>query len=174
LETEQALHAALEETRLNDAKIEAEQRRLEQDSLLKKQTAALDLQVQEQDDFLKAKALEAGLRRLQEEHQAKMALKEAKNKLKMALREQETEIARTEQAIRNETNESDLFRRLIDKSADIAAQMSDIQELKVLKTGDADMNFDAFSAFVAKMLAVAEHFGIPLKLNKTVSKISSD
>lgn len=174
LETEQALHAALEETRLNDAKIEAEQRRLEQESLLKKQIAALNLQIQEQEDLLKAKALEARLTRSQEKHQAKLAFKEAQNKLKMLIREQETEIARTEQAIRNETNEYDLLRRLIDNSAKIAAQMPDIQELKILQTGDSNMNFDAFSAFMAKMLAVAEHLGIPLKLNQTVSKNSTD
>ena len=170
LETEQALHATLEETRLNDAKVEAEQRRLEQDSLLKKQTAAQDLLIQEQNDFLMAKGLEARLTREQEEHQAKMALKAEQNKLKMAQREQKIEIARREQAIRNETNEYDLLRRLIDKSADIAAQMPDIKELKILKTGDSEMNLDAFSAFVAKIMGFAEHVGIPLKLNKTVSK----
>jgi hypothetical protein len=167
LETEQALHATLEETRFNDAKIEAEQRRLEQESLLKKQIAAQNLLIQEQKDFLKAKALEASLTRMQEKHQAKMALREAQNKLKMAFREQEIEMARREQAIRNETNEYDLLRRLIDNSADIAAQMPEIKELKVLKTGDANMNLDAFSAFVAKILGVAEHLGIPLKLNQT-------
>jgi regulator of protease activity HflC (stomatin/prohibitin superfamily) len=174
LETEQALHTIFEKTRLDNANIEAEQRRLEQESLLKKQIAALNLQIQEQEDLLKAKALEAALTRSQERHQAKIAFKEAQNKLKMLIREQETEIARTEQAIRNETNEYDLFRRLIDNSADIAAQMPDIQELKILKTGDSEMNLDAFSTFIAKILAVSEHLGIPLKLNKTVSKNLTD
>jgi len=161
LQTEQALHATTEESRLNDAKMQAEQQRLEQETILKKQAAEFNLVIQEQDDLLEAKALEARLTRQRQTHQAEMALEEASHQLKMAQREKEVEIARMEQENRNLINESDLLRRFIDKSVDIAAEMPDIQELKVLQTGNE--TFDAFSAFVAKMLAVAESLGIPLK-----------
>jgi len=161
LQTEQALHATTEESRLNDTKRQAEQQRLEQETILKKQLAEFNLLIQEQDDLLEAKALEARLTRQRQTHQAEMALEEASHQLKMAQREKEVEIARLEQENRNLINESDLLRRFIDKSVDIAAEMPDIQELKVLQTGNE--TFDAFSAFVAKMLAVAESLGIELK-----------
>jgi len=161
LQTEQALHATTEESRFNDAKMQAEQQRLEQETILKKQAAEFNLVIQEQDDLLEAKALEARLTRQRQTHQAEMALEEASHQLKMAQREKEVEIARLEQENRNLINESDLLRRFIDKSVEIAAEMPDIQELKVLQTGNE--TFDAFSAFVAKMLAVAESLGIELK-----------
>ncbi len=163
LQTEQALHAIAEENRLDEAKMQAELKRLEQETAIKKQAAALKLLIQEQDDLLEAKALEARLTRQQKTHQIEMELEEASNQVKMALQEKEINILRVMQEVRNLTNESDLLRRLIDKSADIAAEMPDIQELKVLQTSNGDMNFDGFSAFVAKLLAVAENLGIPLK-----------
>jgi len=44
--------------------------------------------------------------------------------------------------------------------------MPDIHELKVLQTGggNSEITFEGLSAFVAKLQAVAEHLGIPLKL----------
>lgn len=162
LETEQALHALAEETRLAEAKMRAEQLRLELDTLVKKQEAALKLLIQEQDDLLEAKTLEGRLTRQRQTHNTEMELEEASNQIKMALQKREVEIVRLEQDIRNMIKEPDLLRRLIDKSAEIAAEMPDIQELKVLQTGNGDMTFEAFSTFVAKILAVAENLGIPL------------
>ncbi|MDM8559393.1 hypothetical protein [Candidatus Parabeggiatoa sp. HSG14] len=172
LQTEQALHIVTEENRLNTAKMEAEQLRLEQNAKLKKQSAELKLLVQEQENLLEAKMQEACIARQQQSHLADLELEEASNQVKMALREKEMGLARLEQEARNLTNGSDLLRRLIDKSADIAAEMPEIQELKVLQTGggNGDITFDAFSAFVAKMLAVAESLGISLNEPKTVSQ----
>lgn len=158
LQTEQALHAIDKESRLIDAKWQMEQRRFEQETVLKKPAAELKLLIQEQDDLLEAKALEARLRRQRETFQAEMELEEASNRVKMAQREKEVDIARMEQANRNLINEFDLVRRFIDKSVEIAAEMPDIKELKVLQIGKGNDN-EAFSAFVAKMLAVAESLG---------------
>jgi len=171
LQTEQTLHILAEESRLNVAKMEAEQQRLEQNARLKKQAAELKLLIQEQDNLLEAKALETSIAYQKQSQLAELELEEASNKVKMALREKEMGLIRLEQETRNLTNESDLLRRLIDKSAEIAAEMPDIQELRVLQTGgmNGDITFDAFSAFVAKMLAVAESLGIPLNEPKTVS-----
>jgi len=170
LQTEQSLHVLVEERRFNEASMQAEQQRLEQEAKLEKQKAALKLLFQEQKDLLDTKILEARLSHQRQEGLAELELEEARNRIKVALQEKEIEIQRGVQEGRNLINESDLLRRLIDKFADIMAEMPDIQELKVLQTGHGDVNFDALSALAAKMLAVAEHLGIPLKLTNTAPK----
>ncbi|HEW97280.1 MAG: hypothetical protein DRR16_14845 [Candidatus Parabeggiatoa sp. nov. 3] len=162
LETEQALHALDEENRLNEANMLAEQQRLEQEKEIKQQAAALQLLIQDQDDLLEAKVLEARIVRERQARLAQLELKEANNRLKHAQRENEMVLLRHQQEIRNLINESDLLRRLIDNSADIADKLPDIQELKVLQTG-GEMTTDMLSTFIAKILAVAEHLGVPLK-----------
>jgi hypothetical protein len=56
--------------------------------------------------------------------------------------------------------------RLIDKLPDIAAEMPEIDELRVLQTGNGDATLDTLASFVAKMLALAESLGIPLQHNR--------
>jgi hypothetical protein len=92
----------------------------------------------------------------------------------MRLREKEVELRRRVQEVRNLTSESDLLRRLIDKSAEIVAEMPDIHELKVLQTSHDDVTIEAFSNFVGKILMVAEGLGVPLQLNKTTLKSTDD
>jgi hypothetical protein len=81
----------------------------------------------------------------------------------MALAEQETGLLRLQQEIRNLTNDRDLTARLIERLPELAEQMPEVHELKVLQTGGADGAFDALPQFLAKMLAVAEHMGISLR-----------
>ncbi len=171
LQTEQALHAFAEESRFNEAKMLVEKQRMEQEAILKKQAAGLKLLIQEQDNLIEAKALEARLARQRKEQLAQLELEEAKNRVNLARQEKEIELQGKTQEVHNLVNESDLLRRLIDNSADIAAQMPDIQELKVLQTGSGD--FDAFSAFLAKILAVAENLGVPLKLTNATHAAAS-
>ncbi|MCP4700101.1 MAG: hypothetical protein GY862_25100 [Gammaproteobacteria bacterium] len=163
LETEQSLHAVAEDNRLGEARTRAEQQRLEQETELKKQAAMSRLIVQEQEEQAEVKAQEAQLARQRQACQARLERKEAKNKLKTALQEKEIEHLGMMQAVRNSISEADLRRRLIDKSSEIAAEMPDIHELKVLQTGSGDAGFDVFSSFAAKLLALAENLGISLK-----------
>jgi hypothetical protein len=59
-------------------------------------------------------------------------------------------------------NERDLTGRLIEKLPELAAHMPDIQELKVLQTGNGDASFDALASFLSKMLALSNHLGLSL------------
>ena len=91
----------------------------------------------------------------------------------MALREKEIELARLQQEVRNLISQSDLLSRLINKLPEIAAEMPEIRELRVLQTGDSDAAFDALASFIAKIVALAESLGIPLKLDKAESTSSN-
>ena len=174
LQAEQALHALAEENRLSEAKFKVEQQRLEQEKQSKKLSAELKLFIQEQEDLLENQFLEARLARQRQIYLAELEQEEASNQVKMRLREKEVELRRRVQEVRNLTSESDLLRRFIDKSAEIAAEMPDIHELKVLQTSCDDVTIEAFSNFVGKILMVAEGLGVPLQLNKTSSKPTGD
>lgn len=161
LQIEQALHAITEDNRLAEMELQTEQQRLEREEILKKQEADLKTLLQEQQDALQAKILEARLLREKEEHAANLALEEEANRVKMALLEREVEISRLEQEVRNLISHPDLLSRLIGQLPELAAEMPEIHELKVLQTGDA--GFDTLSSFLARVMALAESLGIPLK-----------
>jgi flotillin len=162
LQIEQALHALAENTRLAELELQAEQERLRRAETLKQQEAALNMLLQEQADALQGKILETRLAREQQETLAKLELDEAANRVTLALREKEIALTRLQQEVRNLINQTDLLSRLVDKLPEIAAQMPEIQELKVLQTGSGDAAFDTLAAFVTKVLALAESLGISL------------
>ena len=165
LQTERALHTLNEESRLAEMKVQAEQQRLAQEMTLKTQEAEVKLRLQELADVFEAALLAAHLARQRDKHAAELELEEESNRAKIALLEKEAEIARLQQEVRNLIQEPDLLSRFIDKLPQLAAEMPDIQELRVLQTGNGDAAFDAVSTFVAKMLAMAESLGLPLQLN---------
>ncbi len=123
LQTEQALHAIAEETRLNEAKMVAEAEQFEQQTTLQKQAAALKQLTLEQDELLEEKALSARLSRQRQEHQAQLEIEQANHQANTAQKEQQLELLRKKQEIRNMTNEFDLLRRLIETAGDIATQI---------------------------------------------------
>ena len=163
LHIEAALHALVEENRLAQQQLQAEQQRLEREETLKTQEAGLKMLLQQQADALQVQILEARLNREQQEHSAKLAQEEESNRLQMALREKEVELARLEQEVRNLISNPDLLSRLIDELPELAAEMPEIRELRVLQTGNGNAAFDNLANFVAQILALAESLGISLK-----------
>lgn len=166
LQVEQALKELAEEIRLAEARLQADQQRVERDTTLQTLEAEYKLLVQTQTDRLQAAKLEAELVRRQQESEARLTLEEATNRVKLALSQGEAEIARLQQEVRNLMNERDLASRLVDKLPELAAHMPAVHELKVLQTGSGDGAFDALSAFLARILAVADSLGIQLPSGK--------
>ncbi|QTA88368.1 hypothetical protein [Desulfonema magnum] len=160
LQTEEVLHAMAEDTRVAVMKTTSQQERIEREKTLRKQEAELKLQLQEQANQIQTKALEAVLLRRQQEKQVQLELEEQANRVKTAQMEREINISRSKQEIHNLINDRDLMRRLIKRLPDLAAQLPEIHELKVLQTGNSDMNFDSLAVFVAKIMAIAESLGI--------------
>ncbi|HEX9925576.1 MAG TPA: SPFH domain-containing protein [Anaerolineae bacterium] len=165
LHIEQELHTIAEDTRLAEKQLQADQERLAREEALKKQQAQLDLLLQEQRDQFEAQTQAARLARERQAHTARLELEEEANRVHLALREKEIDMARLEQEARNLIGERDLLHRLIDRLPELAAEMPEIKELKVLQTGSGDAGFDALSTFLARILALAESLGIPLGHN---------
>ncbi len=160
-EIEQALHAVAEEQRLAEAKMKAEQQRLEQELAIQKQEAEVKLRHQEQEDALQAQTLRERLSRQQQEQTLQLEFEKASNQVKMDLLEKEIALTRAQQEIRNLIGEGDLRSRLIDKLPELADKMPEIHEYKVLQTSQGDATFDNLAAFLTKMVALAENLGIP-------------
>ncbi len=162
LQVDQALQELAEETRLAEARLLATQAQLERETTLKEREAAFNLLVQGQADEIKELAQAAVLSRQRQETLARLELEEAANQVKLALAAGEADLARTQQEIRNLVNSNDLTGRLVERLPDLAAHMPQIQELKVLQTGDGNAAADVLTAFLARMLAVAESLGLPI------------
>jgi hypothetical protein len=94
------------------------------------------------------------------EQRTALELREAANQVDMNLETRKIELDRIRQEIRNLTNDRDLYSRLIAELPQIASNMPDVQELRVLQTNTGDGAFDTLSGFIARMLALAESFGI--------------
>ena len=124
------------------------------------------LLVQQHEDLWQQQKLEAEVARKEHETQSDLALEEAANEVKTALLERQVQIERLRQEARNLINDRDLANRLVAVLPELAAQMPEIHELKVLQTGDADGAFDALAAFIAKTLRLAESLGISLPKGK--------
>jgi hypothetical protein len=162
LQVEQALQELAEESRLAEAKLQATRQQVERDTTLKTLEAEFNQLVQQQENLLKEQALTATLARQGQETLANLELEEATNRVKLALAEREVELTRLRQEVRNLINHSDLASQLIERLPELAAHMPEIQELKVLQTGDGNAAADALANFLARMLAMAESLGIPL------------
>ena len=166
LQVEQALQELSEETRLAEAKFQATQEQLARDKVQKDQESALQLLVQQHEDLWRQQALDAEVARKERETHSELGLEEAANQVKTALLERQVHIDSLRQEARNLINDRDLSNRLVEVLPELAAQMPEIHELKVLQTGDADGAFDALAAFIAKTLSLAESLGISLPKGK--------
>jgi predicted ATP-binding protein involved in virulence len=160
LEVEQALKEMTEETRLAENRLEAERLRIERETTLKKLDAELALLVHGQDALLAQRAQEAALARTRQERLAQLEMEETANRVQLELEEKQVGIARLQQEVENLVNEHSLKDRLIEKLPELAAHMPEVQELKVLQTGPSDGAFDTLTAFLARLLALAESLGL--------------
>jgi hypothetical protein len=74
---------------------------------------------------------------------AQLDLQEATQQTRFHQQEFDAQIARLYQEIRNLTNDRDLERLFIEKMPELASHMPDIQEMRVLQTGDAPTSLNA-------------------------------
>ena len=111
---------------------------------------------------LALQVLQANLTRQREDHELKLEVERENNQLKLEILEKEVELARLRQEVNNLVNERDLVSRLIEKLPELAAEMPEIKELKVLQTGNGDGSFDALALFLSRAFALTEHLGLSL------------
>ena len=162
LHVEQELKELAQEARLAEAQFQAAQQQIERDTTLKQQEHTYQALLQEQRDRLQGQVLEAELGRKQQQAHTDLELEEAANRVQMALVEKQVEVEKLRQEIRNLINDGDLASRLVEQLPELAAQMPEIDELRVLQTGGDEGAFDALSTFLAKILSIAQSMGIAL------------
>jgi len=150
-----------EQARLETAQLAALQERIERETTLKSLQAQLDQLIQQQQDELAALSQQAQIAREYDETIAQLRLEEEQNRVKIELAQREAEIERLQQEIRNLVNDRDLASRLIEQLPELASEMPEIQELRVLQTGES--GFDSLAAFMAQVRTLAQSLGISLE-----------
>lgn len=163
LQVDQDVHALEEGNRLAEQQTQAEQQRLDYERAIQEQAAAVKAAQQAQADLLEQQILEADLVRQQATHELQLKQEAEQHQLKIDLLAKKVEVERLRQEVRNLANERDLAARLIDKLPELAAEMPEVQELRVLQTGNGDPTFDALASFLSRAMALGESLGVSLK-----------
>ncbi len=83
-----------------------------------------------------------------------MTLEEAQQKLRVTIDENRMKVVRIEQEIRNLANDRNVMIRLIKAMPEIAAELPDIAEMKVVKTDDNML--DSLTTIVSQIVAVLQ------------------
>ena len=160
LQVDQALQELAEQARLEQSRLQADQERIAREGVLKRQEADLRLQVHEQEATYQQLAQAAALERGRAEGLARIELEQAAARAQIEQAAQEVGVERLRQEARNLINQQNLSSRLIEQLPQLAAEMPEIHELKVLQSGAGDGAFDALAAFLARVLALGQTLGI--------------
>ncbi len=170
LEVERELKELTEENRLAAQRNEVERAQYTRDVELKKLEFELTQLTVEQEELVQSRRAEALLARNRQESMSRLELEEVTNRIRMGLVERQTEIERRRQEIRNLISQGDLSSRLIEQLPEVASHMPEIHELKVLQTGENAGAFDAFAAFLTKVMGMADMLGVPLRFKDEEGK----
>lgn len=158
LQVEQALKELTEETRLADSRLEAERKRIKRETQLNQEASELAIANHAQEAQLLLRQLQATVANTRIEQMSRLELEEATAQVRQKLGEREIELARLRQEVENMIDQNGLATRMIAKLPELAAQMPDVHELKVLQTGSGD--YDSLSLFLGRVKAIAESIGV--------------
>lgn len=161
VEVEQTLQIIAEEARLETERLQAELVSLQRKTDLKQAQSAYDLLAQQRSDELKASAANATLARTKAEAVTRAEIEQIANEVKLLVLQRQAEIARLQQEIRNAISDGDLARRLIEQLPQVAEHMPDVDELRVVQTGD----YNSLASFLAQVRQIAGSLGVSLNGN---------
>ncbi len=161
LETEEALKILAEEERLAAMRLQTRLEEINRELTRVQADAQLQLAMQAQQGELEQRAQAAQIERQRQQTMLELELESARNRVHLALAEKEAAVARLQQEVRNSISSGDLASRLIERLPELAAEMPEIHDLRVLQTG-GDGSFDALAGFLARITALAQHLGVAL------------
>lgn len=151
-----------QESRLKALEMESEanRKKLEQDTKFKEIETTVKISLQKLNQQYDEMVQEGRMEMHAKEQKNTLELKKMSNEVKNEQMKKEAEIDRERQEINNIINNNLLLKTFFDKLPEIAQNLPEIEELKVLQTGGNDSTFDFLSAFATKAMALAENLGI--------------
>lgn len=178
-ENEIKLKRELEElnqkTNLEEEKLTAKINQLELEQVQNKKEIEVAISTHELNTKLSKQELEANIERQKIEHNLKLEFQSEKETLEIKIEEQKVKIERMRQEIQNLKNNQDLFSQLISELPNIASELPNINEMKVIQTGNDDFVVNSLAGFVSKLLSIGDTLGIKTPLSKTnISQIEKN
>lgn len=158
IDVERGLQLFAEENRLEAERLQHEISALQRKTTLLEARSSFDQQAQTLTDQLKAQQSAATLDRERNEALIRAEITEISNRVKLALLERETEIARLQQEIRNLVNTSDLTRRMIEQLPELAEHQPRPDSLQIIQTGEGN----SLVQFLAEIRQIAGMLGLTL------------
>ncbi len=160
MEVNREEHFIAEGLRLNTAKSKSDQKSIELETKVQEIETNLKIALQKLYDDYDGMVQKSQLDREKAAHINTLELQKKSNEVKMTQIKNETEVKRARQEINNIINNNLLLKTFFEQLPDIAKEMPEINELKVLQTGNNDSTFDFLSTFAHKAMALAENLGI--------------
>ncbi len=158
LEEAAALAEAESRNRRQKAELELMLEKLEREMLLKERQSQAALTDQTRKDALQSAAQTAMLERNRRNKEQELSLEKTMGELRLALDERRAANERIRQQTRNLISEGDLMHRFMEILPQVAAEMPQPDELRVLQTGGDAL--DGMVNLAARLLAMAEELGL--------------
>lgn len=148
--------------KLEEAQLNSKLKQLEQQQILDNKEIESGIAMHKAEMELTKLKFQANIERQKAEHSLKLKFEEEKQALMAKVEQQKVNIERMRQEIQNLKNNQDLFSQLISELPNIAAELPDVNELKVIQTGDSDYIMNSLGGFISKLMAVGETLGIKM------------
>jgi len=151
------------ETKLDEIKLAFKTKQLEQQALIKKKEAALQLEEENNKIEYEKLVAKAEIEKKMGEHQSEIKIEEEKKQLEQKYAMLQAEVDKFRLEMQNVKNTHVLFSELIKELPQIAAQMPKPDELKIIQTGGNEDNFtNSLANFLTKITAIGEALGFRL------------
>ncbi|MBN2664005.1 MAG: hypothetical protein JXR68_10180 [Bacteroidales bacterium] len=148
------------EKKIEDANLIFKTAQIEKQTIIMSKQAELNLLDEHQKaDFEKLKYINR-LEKEKYEHNIKLKLDNDKRELETKFETQKVEIEKLRMEIQNLRNEKTLFSELIQQMPNIAAEMPNVESLKVIQSNGNDPLMNSLSTFIEKITSLGENFGI--------------
>lgn len=169
-ETERKLYEFELDTKASEQKLRLEIHLLDiKRQILEKELDLETLKTNLESKLEKAK-LESNLEREQIEKDIELQLRQKENNLNLNYEEQYSKILMLNQEVRNNVSSNQMTFQLITELANIASNMPKIQELKVIQTDQSDPVVNSLANFVTKIMSIADTFGINIQKPQSAQK----
>jgi len=153
------------ESKLELSKLEFKKSQIEQQTIILTKEAELKILEQNQNIEFEKLQYKAQHEKQISEHELKLKFEDEKRQMEAKFEEQKVELEKLRLEIQNLKNGNALFSELIKEMPKIAAEMPDVEQIKIFQSNGEDPLMNSLTGFIEKISAIGENFGIKFTKN---------
>ncbi|MBN2892403.1 MAG: hypothetical protein JXL97_11085 [Bacteroidales bacterium] len=153
------------ELRIEEAGLQFKTAQIEKETIILTKEAELKLLEEQQRVDFEILQYNADYERRKFEHEIELKFEKEKQDLEVKYEAQKVEIEKLRMAVQNLKNEKVLFSELIKEMPKIAAEMPDVEHLKIIQSNGDDPLMNSLSSFIEKISSIGDDLGVKLPKN---------